>query len=138
MNPDEAARLLALRGITPTQQRVEIAAILLAEPQHVCAEQLMTRINQAGVCVSKATVYNTLGLFARRGLVREVIVDPAKVFYDSNVRPHQHLYHVDSGTLTDIPAHAVDIKGLPELPAGTVVDGVDVIVRLRSTPRKND
>jgi hypothetical protein len=36
------------------------------------------------------------------GLVREVIVDPNRIFYDSNVGQHHHLYHMDTGTLVDI------------------------------------
>lgn len=55
---------------------------------------------------SKATVYNTLNLFRDRGLIREVIVDPKRVFYDPNTEPHQHLYSVDTGEITDIAAAA--------------------------------
>lgn len=95
-------RMLRERGIAPTSQRVAIARILFARAQHLSAEQLLTSVNEGFMAVSKATVYNTLKLFAREGLVREVIVDPSKVFYDSNVTAHHHLYDVTSGTLTDI------------------------------------
>lgn len=118
-------------GVTPTQQRVEIGQILFARPQHVSAEQVLSIVNAHSAIVSKATVYNTLGLFARKGLLREVIVDPSKVFYDSNTSDHHHFYHVDSGKLTDIDAEAVNLAHLPELPDGTVADGVDVIIRVR-------
>lgn len=132
--PDEAVRILEAHRITPTQQRVEIAAILLSRPQHMSAEQLLSLVNQGGTVVSKATVYNTLGLFARKGLVREVIVDPSKVFYDSNIGPHHHFYDASTGTLTDIAEGQIDIGRLPALPEGKVVEGVDVVVRLRSKP----
>ncbi|NIP72848.1 MAG: transcriptional repressor [Gammaproteobacteria bacterium] len=127
----EAAKLLKARGITPTQQRVEIASILLARPQHLSADELLALVN-GYARVSKATIYNTLGLFARKGLVREVIVDPSKVFYDSNTDPHHHFYNVSTGELTDICGVHVDVPEVPRLPDGTEVDGVDVIVRLRS------
>lgn len=129
---ERAARTLEVHGITPTPQRVEIARILLARPQHVSAEQVLCVLKQGDLTVSKATVYNTLGLFAEKGLVREVIVDPSKVFYDSNCSDHHHFYDVDSCTLTDIDAREIAIGGLPEVPAGKVVDRVDVIVRVRS------
>lgn len=121
-------------GITPTQQRIKIASLLLARPQHLSAEELLALVNRGKTVVSKATVYNTLGLFARKGLVREVIVDPTKVFYDSNTSQHHHFYDVDSGILTDIDEHQIDIGKLPDLPECTVIDGVDVIVRLRRAP----
>jgi Fur family iron response transcriptional regulator len=127
-----AARTLEAIGITPTPQRVEIARILLARPRHLSAEQVLCVLKQGDLSVSKATVYNTLGLFAEKGLVREVIVDPSKVFYDSNCSEHHHFYDVDSCTLTDIDARDIDIGGFPDAPDGKMVDRVDVIVRVRS------
>lgn len=125
--------LLRRHGINPTQQRLEIAQILLARPQHMSAEQVLSEVNQGQALVSKATVYNTLGLFARKGLVREVIVDPSKVFYDSNVSAHHHYFNVDTGELTDIPGHTMTLPGLPTPPEGTEAVAVDVIVRVRNT-----
>ena len=118
-------------GITPTQQRVDIAQILFAREQHLSAEQVMNIVNAENPVVSKATVYNTLGLFADKGLLREVIVDPTKVFYDSNITEHHHIYNIDSGLLTDVAKSRVSLEDLPELPYGTEVAGVDVIIRVR-------
>ncbi|MDH5661317.1 MAG: transcriptional repressor, partial [Gammaproteobacteria bacterium] len=82
-------------GVTPTTQRVEIAQILFARPQHLSAEQILKMVNESSSTASKATVYNTLGLFAKKGLVKEVIVDPTKVFYDSNISKHYHFFNTD-------------------------------------------
>ena len=135
LNKTEVSALMLDNGITPTLQRVEIAQILFAKPQHLSAEDVLTMVNKTGVQVSKATVYNTLGLFAKEGLIREVIVDPAKVFYDPTTVPHHHFYNVDTGTLTDIDAETVVLESLPELPQGTTAAGVDVIIRVRSEPK---
>lgn len=124
--------LIESHGVTPTQQRVEIAAILLARPQHLSAEEVLNLVKQGETPVSKATVYNTLGLFAEKGLVREVIVDPAKVVYDSNTNAHHHIYDVSTGALQDIDAEEITIGRLPRLPDHVTVEGVDVIVRVRS------
>jgi len=120
-------------GITPTQQRVQIAEILFARPQHLSADQILAVVNSNGPIASKATIYNTLGLFARKGLVREVIVDPSKVFYDSNTGEHHHFYNLDSGELTDIDAENVMITSMPELPANTQPAGIDIIFRIRES-----
>lgn len=125
--------LLVARGITPTAQRVEIAAILLEQHQHLSADQVIARLTAADASVSKATVYNTLGLFAERGLVREVMVDATRVFYDSNTAPHHHFFDIDDGELTDFPSSAVNIDRLPPLPPGTVADSVEVVIRVRKS-----
>lgn len=132
----EVIALLRHHGITPTQQRVEIGRILFEGPQHVSAEQVLNRINphHRGV-VSKATVYNTLGLFVSKGLIHEVVVDASKRFYDTNLTPHHHLYHVEHGMLEDIGADQVEINRLPTLPKGVNITGVDVIIRVcKTTP----
>jgi len=129
----EVIERLKAAGVTPTQQRVEIAAILFARDQHMSADQVLGLVNHTSPRVSKATVYNTLGLFAQKGLVREVIVDPAKVFYDSNTSAHHHFYNADTGHLMDIDPLAVRIQDLPALPEGTEAEAVDVIIRIRQS-----
>ena len=134
-NTDRVEIISRLRdcGITPTHQRVQIGEVLFSKPQHVSAEQVLNMVNKSHEKVSKATVYNTLGLFAKKGLLHEVIIDPNKVFYDTNLEKHHHLYHIDTGTLEDIAADQVKIGQLPELPEGTVLEDVDVIIRLRKS-----
>ncbi len=132
LSTEKVTELLQSRGITPTQQRLEIGAILFSGPQHFSAEQVLQLVNEGGAQVSKATVYNTLGLFAEKGLVREVIIDPAKVFFDSNTRPHHHLYDVSTGELSDISADEIAFSRLPSLPENVDVEAVEVVVRVRS------
>jgi len=117
-------------SIYPTPQRVKIAEVMLDKFQHLSADNVLQAVNIDGAVVSKATVYNTLGLFAKKGLVREVIVDPSKVFYDSNTSQHHHFYNVDTGELSDIGSGELLIDQLPALPEATEMDGVDVIIRL--------
>jgi len=124
--------LLAGHGISPTQQRRQIARVLFARPQHLSAEQILERVNAEQHLVSKATVYNTLGLFTRKGLIREVVVDPSKVFYDSNTTPHHHYFNLSTGKLSDIDSDQLALSQLPTAPDGTELEGVDIIVRLRN------
>ena len=124
--------ILKDHGITPTHQRIEIAHALFSRCEHLSADRILAIVNDRASETSKATVYNTLNLFVERELVREVIVDPDRVFYDPNTAPHHHFYNVDTGELTDIDEADVRISGLPDLPRGMTVAGVDVIVRIRS------
>jgi Fur family iron response transcriptional regulator len=128
---DIAARLTAC-GIGVTRQRVLIAGALLSRCAHWSADQLLAKINESQPEVSKATVYNTLRLFVDHGLAREVIVDPDRVFYDSNPEPHHHFYDVTRGELMDIPHDSIQLAKLPPLPAGCEMEGVEVVLRIRS------
>ena len=130
----EIKDLLIAHGVNPTSQRIVVMQTILERCAHLSAEELYQIIEQSpgrrGVAL--ATVYNTLSLFAEKGLVREVIADPSKVFYDPNTSPHHHVYNVTTGELIDVDARRIQVTGLPPLPPGTNLEGVDVIVRVRS------
>ena len=135
--PEELTGLLKSHSILPTQQRLQIARVLFTSPTHVSAEQVMLQVNDGQEHVSKATVYNTLGLFARNGLINEVIVDPTRILYDPNTTHHHHFYNVDTGELTDIDADNLMLSELPDLPEGTMTTGVDVVIRIRNNTADN-
>lgn len=128
---DNMADLLHRHDINPTHQRIEIAYALFSRQEHLSADQIMAVVNDKHSETSKATVYNTLNLFLEKKMIREVIVDPNKVFYDPNINDHHHFYDVVSGELTDIDAADVAVTGLPPLPDNVVAEGVDIIVRVR-------
>jgi len=130
--PEDLANRLQTHGILPTKQRLGIAAVLFEHDQHLSADQVQEKVNHKYDRVSKATVYNTLNLFARQGLVREVVVNPSKVFYDTNTHAHHHFYNVDSGELMDIPETDLKVSRTPKSPRGTVTEGVDIVVRIRN------
>lgn len=128
----EVVSMLQHHKISPTRQRVEIAEFLFQRAQHLSAEKILDGVTQAGHRVSRATVYNTMGLFASKGVVREVLIEREHVFYDSNTAVHQHLYNVDTGELTDVYDAQVDLVLAPELPEGLTIVDTDVVFRVRS------
>jgi Fur family iron response transcriptional regulator len=132
MSRSDILELFDKHGILPTPQRVEVAEILLVRPQHMSADQIIDRLRDIGSGVSKATVYNTLNLFGERGIVREVMVDPIRKYYDSTTHPHHHFYNVDTGELNDISDGEVIFQELPAMPGGTRQESVEVIIKLRN------
>ncbi len=129
---DHVLDLLRAHGVTPTTQRVTLARTIFSRAQHFSADQLLAETNKDAKLVSKATVYNTLELFARKGLVRQLVVDPSKVFYDSSTRPHFHFYNPETQELTDLDPDEVQVKLPNTLPPGMEIDNVDVIIQVRS------
>ena len=128
----KAAERLRGAGLRPTRQRVELAGHLFQGPdRHVTAENLHDEVVKAGIQVSLATVYNTLHQFTAAGLLRQVIVDAARGYFDTNTGDHQHFFLEDEGTLIDIPGHEIAVSGVPTPPPGLAVDRVDVVVRVK-------
>ncbi len=127
----DVAGVLRRHGIQPTSQRLLIARLLFERCTHLSAEEVFRMANASDRHVSKATVYNTLGLLTEKGVIREVIADPNRVFYDPNTSAHHHFFDVETGELRDIDAEQVQVTKLPPLPEGTDLERVDVIVRLR-------
>jgi len=135
MSRSDILDLFDKHDILPTPQRVEVAEILLVRPQHMSAEQIIDRLRQLGSSVSKATVYNTLNLFGERGIVKEVMADPVRKYYDSSTHPHHHFYNVDTGELSDIAERQVRFESLPSMPNGMQQESVEVLIRVRQAEK---
>ena len=119
-------------GLRPTRQRVALARLLYDRgDRHVTAEQLHQEAASSNVRLSLATVYNTLHQFTSLGMLREVVVEPGRSYFDTNIGDHHHFFDEDSGELADIPGEQVELTRLPPPPAGAKISRVDVIVRLK-------
>lgn len=120
-------------GLRPTRQRVALARLLFdGADRHVTAEQLHSEAEGAGVSVSLATVYNTLHQFTDGGLLREVVVEAGRSYFDTNTGGHHHFFDAGTGVLTDIPGDEIAIGDLPAPPPGAEIERVDLVIRIRS------
>jgi Fur family transcriptional regulator, iron response regulator len=132
MTLDQLEDRLRHAGLRPTQQRVALARILYSKgDRHVCAEDLHAEAVEADVAVSLATVYNTLNQFTSAGLLRELAIEGDRSYFDTNTSNHFHFFDNDRGELMDIEPGIVKVSGIPPVPAGKVIDRIDVIVRLK-------
>ena len=132
MDRSQIVKLLQQHDVTPTRQRIEIAGYLFQRPQHLSAENILEGVNAEGNRVSRATVYNTMGLFTDKGLVREVLIDRERVFYDTNRTDHHHVYDVDTNELHDVMHSEIEIAAVPDLPEGARIVDTNVILRVSS------
>jgi Fur family iron response transcriptional regulator len=122
-------------GLRPTRQRLALARLLFeGGDRHLTAEDLHREATAAKVRLSLATVYNTLHQFTAAGLLREVVVEPGRSYFDTNTDDHHHFYFEADGALADIPSAEVGVTTLPPAPHGTTVRRVDVVIRLAKAP----
>jgi len=128
----DTALRLRNAGLRPTRQRLELAGLLFRDgDRHLTAEGLHAEAQDAGVRVSLATVYNTLHQFTGAGLLRQVVVDASRSYFDTNIGDHQHFYCEDEGRLIDIAGDTIAVAGVPTPPKGTEIERVDVVIRVR-------
>jgi Fur family transcriptional regulator, iron response regulator len=129
---DDLTKRLRVAGLRPTRQRVALAQLLFdGTDRHVTAEHLHGEAVARSIPVSLATVYNTLHQFTTAGLLREVVVEPGRSYFDTNTKDHHHFFCESTGHLQDIPGELVMVGQLPQPPAGAEICRVDVIIRVR-------
>jgi Fur family iron response transcriptional regulator len=129
----KAYNVLRDAGLRPTRQRLGLARLLFEDgDRHVTAEQLHAESASAKMRVSLATIYNTLNQFSEVGLLREVVVEPGRSYFDTNTTDHHHFFHEETAQLQDIPGNAITVGPIPEPPSGTSVERVDIIVRVKN------
>jgi Fur family transcriptional regulator, iron response regulator len=128
----ELAKQLRAAGLRLTRPRLALAGLLFGGgDRHVTAEQLFGEACAASIPVSLATVYNALHQFTDAGLLREVVVEPGRSYFDTNTEFHHHFFCDATGALQDIAGRDVVVSGIPEPPAGTEISCVEVVVRVR-------
>ena len=119
-------------GLRPTRQRIALAKLLFeGGDRHVTAESLHAEAQDAAIRVSLATVYNTLHQFTASGLLREIVVDSQRCYFDTNTSDHHRFFFEGSNRLEDIPGDEVVLSRLPEPPVGKSVKRIDVFVHLQ-------
>jgi Fur family iron response transcriptional regulator len=131
-SPELAGRLRTA-GLRLTRPRLALARLLFeGDDRHITAEQLFGEASGASIPVSLATVYNVLHQFTTAGLLREVVVEPGRSYFDTNVNHHHHFFCEASGALHDISGRDVTVIGIPLPPTGTEISCVEVMVRVRT------
>lgn len=118
-------------GLRPTRQRLALAKILFDGPnRHVTAEILLDEVEKANINISLATIYNSLHQFTNAGLLREVVVDSGRTYFDTNISDHHHYFMERDGQLEDIPEGEINFDMLPAVPAGKRISRVEVIIHV--------
>ena len=124
-------RKLEAAGVRPTRQRIDLGRVIFAGGDwHFTAETIYQRTRSIRFAPTLGTIYNTLNEFARCGLLREIAIYDAKLWYDTKTGPHFHFYSEDSEELSDIPDALRPTVDIPA-PEGMLIAAVDVIVRLK-------
>lgn len=128
---NEVIAKLRKAGLRPTRQRIALAKLMFGKgARHITAEQIHGEALNGSVRLSLATVYNALNQFTAAGLLRQVVVDPARSFFCTQTHEHHHFFYEKTGRIEDIPEDMITVARLPEPPPGTAISRVDVVIRV--------
>ena len=129
----EIPDLLKEHGIQPSAQRVAVAEYVLQTDVHPSADQVFARVRERFPMISRATVYNTLNLFVRQGLLRELAISEGKCVFDPKVEAHHHFIDEATGAIHDIPWEALRVSNIKAL-KGFDVREYQIVMRGRMSP----
>ncbi len=130
----ELSTALRSHGIQPSAQRLAVAGFVLRTDSHPSADQVWAEVKAALPMISRATVYNTLNLFVRKGLLRELILAEGKVVFDPHIAPHHHFIDDGTGAIHDVPWNALEVRRIESL-KGMDVREYQVVLRGRRAPK---
>ena len=132
---DDAARLRQ-HGINPSAQRVAVASYVLHTGEHPSADEVLTRVRRRFPHISRATVYNTLNLFVKVGLLRQLVLNEGRVVFDPRTEDHHHFIDDETGEIQDVPWDALKVSNVAGL-EGLDVREYQVVMRGSESPKKS-
>jgi Fe2+ or Zn2+ uptake regulation protein len=135
MQKGKVLQLLQEHQIHPSAQRVAIAAHVLSSTEHPTADAVWRRVKEDFPFVSRATVYNTLNLFVRKGLLRQYTLGEAGAVFDPNRNRHHHFVDEETDEIKDIPWESLRVAGVDSLNDVEVTEYM-VLVRGRARKRR--
>ena len=111
----DAISILRQCDIQPTPQRIAVVECVLKNKSHPSADDVLSFARKKCPTVSRATVYNTLNLLVKRGLVQMQTIKEGAIIFDPNIEKHHHFIDNDTGDIYDIPWDQLEVKGKDKL-----------------------
>lgn len=111
--------LLNQEGFRLTQQRQKILALFehSADWQHLSAEEMHDQLVQQGETISLSTIYRSLHVMTRLGLLRELELTKDKKVYELNapfLSQHHHLVCIQCGVVREFREDRVTQVGVDQ------------------------
>ena len=100
MNQEQLATALKRWGVRVTPQRLAIAEVVINAEDHPSVQQIHERVSEQFPYITLATVYSTLSVLEKKGLIQELPFQKLSR-YDANLEPHANLVCVSCGTVVD-------------------------------------
>lgn len=114
MEQSEIRGILEGKGVQPSLQRIRVYEFLWNHRTHPTVDDIYSKLLPEMPTLSRTTVYNTVKLFAEKGVVQALTIENEEMRYDADISPHGHFKCDDCGQVFDFEVSAE--AGKEELP----------------------
>lgn len=104
----EIISLLKMNGLKVTPQRLAICKLVLSSKEHPTAEMIFNEVKKDYPSIGHATVYKTISLLKKLGLIVELSFHNSHSRFDSNVSLHVNIICPNCGKIIDYKSKIVD------------------------------
>ncbi|QDU61605.1 Ferric uptake regulation protein [Planctomycetes bacterium Pan216] len=99
---------LDLHGLKCTGERMRLVEHVFEEHNHFEADQLVARVRERSLRVSRSTVYRTLTLLVEAGLLRELKLGSRTAYeHDYGYPQHEHLFCEKCGKVLEFVSEEI-------------------------------
>ncbi|NQU16656.1 MAG: transcriptional repressor [Candidatus Saganbacteria bacterium] len=99
---EQLQKRLKEMDIRPSYHRVKILEYLDKHRTHPTVDQIYEALKKELPTVSKTTVYNTLELFQKEGVIGNLTISGSETRYDFESKAHSHFMCKKCGKIIDI------------------------------------
>ena len=111
-------------GLKITPQRLAILDFLDGNTSHPAAIDIYRNLKKKYPSMSMATVYNTVDVLAKNGMLLELPITKDKLNYDPDTSAHDHAFCSRCGKIFDI---FPDKAAIPAEPQSVALEGFNVV-----------
>lgn len=122
----EIAEVLRKNGYKVTPQRLAVYEVINHNPTHPNAEAIYKILQPNYPSMSLATVYKTMEIFAKIGVVQVLQCAEDAHRYDYNTTPHAHIRCEKCNRVIDIDMDQEGLRKAAAEQSGFVVNGVSI------------
>lgn len=101
MNASTIIDILKQKKLKVTPQRVLVFEAIMKIHGHPVAEQIIETVQKKNPNISQGTIYKTLEMFVKNGIIRKVKTDADVMRYDAETEKHHHLYCSETERIED-------------------------------------
>jgi len=120
MNINEIKEILSSNGIKPSLHRMKIYDYIIEHKNHPTVDMIFQGISSDVPTLSRTTIYNTLKIFMKNGVVQPITIEENELRFDADITEHCHFKCIKCNEIFDFPL-SKEIVNMKEIDGNTIL-----------------